>query len=106
MDSINVIRIAASGPGDVSGLSALIASGEVDPAEVIAIMGKTEGNGCVNDFTREYATFALATLLGRHLELTAQQVEARVAFIMSGGTEGVLAPHYTVFLRARGEGDE
>ena len=103
MDQINVIRIPANGPGDVSGLTSLIDSGVVDPAQIIAIMGKTEGNGCVNDFTREYASFALAALLGRHLGLTPQQVEARVAFVMSGGTEGVLSPHNTVFIRARNE---
>ena len=30
-----------------------IESGEVDPNTIVAIIGKTEGNGCVNDFTRD-----------------------------------------------------
>ena len=28
------------------------------PPTIVAIVGKTEGNGCVNDFTRGYATLA------------------------------------------------
>ncbi len=99
MQTVDVVRIATSGPGDVNGLAALIESGSLDPAAIVAIMGKTEGNGCVNDYTREYATAALAGLLGRHLNLPVAQVEKRVAFVMSGGTEGVLAPHITVFTR-------
>ena len=99
MQTVEVVRIATSGPGDTSGLAALIDSGKMDPAAIVAIMGKTEGNGCVNDYTREYSTAALASLLGRHLKLDAAEVERRVAFVMSGGTEGVLSPHFTVFAR-------
>ena len=99
MQAVEVVRIATRGPGDVSGLAALIESGKLDPAAIVAIIGKTEGNGCVNDYTREYATAALAGLLGRHLNFDAAEVERRVAFVMSGGTEGVLSPHFTVFAR-------
>lgn len=99
MQIIDVIRIPTSGPGDVSGLKALIDQGRVRPAEIVAVMGKTEGNGCVNDYTREYATQALASLIGRHLAMEPEAVEQRVAFVMSGGTEGVLSPHITVFTR-------
>eukprot|EP01031_Cornospumella_fuschlensis_P047414 gene47413-58076_t len=42
-------------PGDVSAIAALFDEGALAPAEVVAILGKTEGNGCVNDFTRAYA---------------------------------------------------
>ena len=37
------------------GLEKLIESGEVNPEEVVAVLGKTEGNGCVNDFTRGFS---------------------------------------------------
>ena len=90
-----------SGPADVSGLERLIAEGTLDPGTIVAIMGKTEGNGCVNDFTREYATSALAGFIGKRLELGVAEVERRIAFVMSGGTEGVLSPHITVFARMR-----
>jgi cyanuric acid amidohydrolase len=99
MHHVDVIRIPCRGPGDTSGLDALIDSGRIDAAEIVAIIGKTEGNGCVNDYTREYATTALAACLGRRLSLAPEIVEKRVAFVMSGGTEGVLSPHITVFTR-------
>jgi cyanuric acid amidohydrolase len=57
--SVDVIRVPTKGPGDVSGLTALIEAGAIDPATILAVLGKTEGNGGVNDFTREYALAAL-----------------------------------------------
>lgn len=59
--------------------------------------GKTEGNGCVNDFSRGLATLCFADYLSKQLGISTQQVEQRVALIMSGGTEGGLCPHITVF---------
>ena len=63
------------------------------------MLGKTEGNGGVNDFTREYAMAALCEALSPQLGLTPRAVEDKIAFVMSGGTEGVLSPHLTVFTR-------
>lgn len=97
--SVGVTRIATSGPGDISGLMSLISSGTIDPKSILAILGKTEGNGGVNDFTREYAVAALCAALAPKLGLSPQEVEQRIAFVMSGGTEGVLSPHITVFTR-------
>jgi len=54
---IDLYKIPQSRPDDVSGLDALVQSGEINPAHIIAILGKTEGNGCVNDFTRGFARF-------------------------------------------------
>ena len=69
----------------------------------MAILGKTEGNGGVNDFTREYAVAALCTALAPELGLSPEAVEQRIAFVISGGTEGVLSPHITVFTRRQAE---
>ncbi len=99
--SFEVMRIPTHGPGDVSGLMALIDSGALEPSSILAVLGKTEGNGGVNDFTREYAVAALCNALSPHLKLPPREVEARIAFVMSGGTEGVLSPHITVFARSR-----
>src|ERR1700677_5075623 len=99
-NSFDVIRIPTNGPGDVSGLMALIDSGALEPSSILAVLGKTEGNGGVNDFTREYAVAALCNALSSHLALAPREVEARIAFVMSGGTEGVLSPHLTVFARS------
>jgi cyanuric acid amidohydrolase len=101
--SVGVFRVATTGPGDVSGLMAMIGSGAIDPTTILAILGKTEGNGGVNDFTREYAVAALCTALAPELGLSPEAVEQRIAFVMSGGTEGVLSPHITVFTRREAE---
>jgi cyanuric acid amidohydrolase len=98
--SVDVVRIATSGPGDVSGLLDLIKSGKIAPTSILAILGKTEGNGGVNDFTREYAVAALCVALAPYFGLPPNRMEERIAFVMSGGTEGVLSPHITVFTRA------
>src|SRR4051795_3284437 len=98
--SVDVILIPTKGPGDVSGLISLIDAGKIAPASILAILGKTEGNGGVNDFTREFAVSALCAALAPRLGLTPHQVEQKIAFVMSGGTEGVLSPHITVFTRA------
>ena len=103
--SIDVIRIPTKGPGDVSGLIQLIETGSIDPASILAILGKTEGNGGVNDFTREYAVSALSVALSPYLALPPHGVEQRIAFVMSGGTEGVLCPHITVFTRKISDGE-
>lgn len=101
--AVGVFKIATRGPGDVSGLMAMIGSGAIDPTSVLAILGKTEGNGGVNDFTREYAVAALCTALAPKLGVFPDAVEQRIAFVMSGGTEGVLSPHLTVFTRSESE---
>lgn len=102
--SVGVIRITTKSPGDVSGLMSMIGSGAIDPRSILAILGKTEGNGGVNDFTREYAVAALCNALAPHLGLPPHEVEQHIAFVMSGGTEGVLSPHITVFTRQQVEG--
>src|SRR5258708_13434257 len=96
---VDVIRIPTKGAGDVSGLIGLIEAGKIKPASILAILGKTEGNGGVNDFTREYAVSALSVALAPYVDLPAHDVEQKIAFVMSGGTEGVLSPHITVFAR-------
>jgi cyanuric acid amidohydrolase len=98
---VGVHRIDCRGPGDLSGVQALIDAGTLVPADIVAVMGKTEGNGCVNDHTREYASMAWAHLLAPHLACTPAEAAQRVALVMSGGTEGVLSPHFNVFTRHR-----
>ena len=83
---VEVFRVACSGPGDLSGVQALVDAGRLDPRTVVAVMGKTEGNGCVNDHTRDFAATAWCHFLAPHLDCTAAQVHARVALVMSGGT--------------------
>ena len=91
-----VHRIPMRHPGDTSGLEALISSGEVAADRILAVLGKTEGNGCVNDHTRGYAVLALQSALADYLGIARDAVADRVAMVMSGGTEGALSPHFTV----------
>lgn len=100
VQKVSVQRVACSGPGDLSGVRALIASGSLNPRDIVAVMGKTEGNGCVNDHTREYASVMWAGLLAESLGCSTDEAHHRVALVMSGGTEGVLSPHFTVFSRS------
>jgi cyanuric acid amidohydrolase len=90
-------RVPMRHPGDVSGIEDLIETGRLTAAEIVAILGKTEGNGCVNDFTRAYAVSALSAALAPRLGVAAADVPARVAMVISGGTEGGLSPHFLVF---------
>lgn len=93
---VDVFKISQSAPDDLTELMALIESQQLDPQTIVAIMGKTEGNGCVNDFTRG---FAVATLKGYLRSLIGETLADRIVYVMSGGTEGVLSPHLTVFTR-------
>jgi cyanuric acid amidohydrolase len=101
MPTAKVHRISANAPDDVSGIEAAIAEGRIDPAGIVAIFGKTEGNGLVNDFSRGFATQSLGLMLARHLP---RARAAEVCLVMSGGTEGAMAPHFVVFERGAGDG--
>jgi cyanuric acid amidohydrolase len=92
-----VFRVPTAHPADTSGVLALIASGTIEATDIRAIFGKTEGNGCVNDFTRAYAVSALQNALAQPFDCSPAEVGRRVAMVMSGGTEGGLSPHLLVF---------
>jgi cyanuric acid amidohydrolase len=93
----DVHRFTLTDPSDVSGLKKAIEVGTVDPSTIVAVIGKTHGNGLVNDYTRGYLTLCLSILIGETSARAPETVRERIPFIFSGGTEGVLSPHYTVF---------
>ena len=101
---VGVHRVACRGPSDLSGVQALIESGKLLPRDIVAVMGKTEGNGCVNDHTRDFASSSWCRFLSPYFGCSPDAVEQRVALVMSGGTEGVLSPHFTVFTRSWTDG--
>jgi cyanuric acid amidohydrolase len=90
-----VHRVPATAPNDTAGIERAIAEGRIHPQGIVAILGKTEGNGNVNDFTRGFATQSLTLMLEKHIGARARDV----CLVMSGGTEGGMAPHWTVFER-------
>jgi cyanuric acid amidohydrolase len=68
---------------------------------VIAIIGKTEGNGGVNDYTRIIADRAFReALVGKGAP--ADQVKG-IPIVWSGGTDGVISPHATIFATTEAE---
>jgi cyanuric acid amidohydrolase len=97
---IGVHKVAMASPSDVSELARKIDEKEIDPAEIVALIGKTEGNGGANDFTRGFATLSYQLLLANRLHSSPEEIAKKVAFVWSGGTEGVLSPHATIFTRS------
>ncbi|MGH7902702.1 MAG: ring-opening amidohydrolase [Candidatus Dormibacteraceae bacterium] len=97
--SATVHKIELSrGPADASGFLALVEDGTIDPDTVCAVIGKTEGNGGVNDFTRILADRAFRDVLRAEGKRSEEQV-AGIPMVWSGGTDGVLCPHACVFCR-------
>jgi cyanuric acid amidohydrolase len=103
MRKAGVFRLSMSHPGDLSELDRLIADATIRAADIVAIIGKTEGNGGVNDFTRGYFTQSLMALLSRRLDKPAEQLMGEIPCVLSGGTEGVMSPHYSVFCITEGD---
>ncbi len=97
---IQAFKIPTGGPADVSQLERLIADGAIDPAEVVCVIGKTEGNGGRNDFTRDLAMMAFEQLFSARLKISTAEVHDRIIFSLSGGCEGVISPHIVVFTRS------
>ena len=96
--AIEVAKIELKTVQDASGLEERIAAGQFTADEVIAVIGKTEGNGGVNDFTRILADQAFRRVLlarGRRSEAEI----AAIPMVWSGGCDGVITPHATVFAR-------
>lgn len=95
-----VYRFPMAHPGDLSALAAAFDDGSLLPDDVVAIIGKTEGNGGVNDFTRGYFTLAFSDLLASRTGRSRVDIVRSIPCILSGGTEGVVSPHYLVFARS------
>ena len=81
---------------DASGLAQLIDDGVIEADRVVAVIGKTEGNGGVNDYTRIIADRAFREVLVQKGSRSAEEVK-QVPIVWSGGTDGIISPHATVF---------
>ncbi|MEV4094963.1 ring-opening amidohydrolase [Streptosporangium saharense] len=92
-EPIEVRKVAIESVTDASGLSRLIDDGVIEAHRVLAVIGKTEGNGGVNDYTRILADRAFREVLAERGHPAPQDVP----LVWSGGTDGVLSPHATIF---------
>jgi barbiturase len=96
--AIEVAKVELKNVQDASGMEAAIAKGQFRADEVIAVIGKTEGNGGVNDFTRILADQAFRAVL-KKLGTRSEKEIAQIPMVWSGGCDGVITPHATVFAR-------
>ena len=96
--AIEVAKVELKTVQDASGLDACIARGQFTADEVIAVIGKTEGNGGVNDFTRILADQAFRRALQRQGKRSEAEI-ATIPMVWSGGCDGVITPHATVFAK-------
>lgn len=93
--AIEVRKVPIHSVADASELTKLLDEGVMEASRVVAIIGKTEGNGGVNDYTRIIADRAFREALvagGADPEAVRD-----VPIVWSGGTDGVISPHATIF---------
>ena len=95
-EPIEVRKVPLHHVSDASELAKLIDDGVLEADRVIAVIGKTEGNGGVNDYTRILADRAFREVLTAKGSREAEAV-AEVPIVWSGGTDGVISPHATIF---------
>jgi ring-opening amidohydrolase-like protein len=95
-EPIEVRKVPLHNVTDASELVKLIDDGVLEADRVIAVVGKTEGNGGVNDYTRILADRAFREVLVAKGTRSAAQVK-QVPIVWSGGTDGVISPHATIF---------
>src|SRR5215468_3580899 len=95
-EPIEVRKVPLHSVSDASELGRLIDQGVMDADRVIAVIGKTEGNGGVNDYTRILADRAFREVLVAKGSRSADAV-SQVPIVWSGGTDGVISPHATIF---------
>ncbi|HEY2044765.1 MAG TPA: ring-opening amidohydrolase [Jatrophihabitans sp.] len=93
---IEVRKVPIHSVSDASEFVKLIDDGVLDADRVIAIIGKTEGNGGVNDYTRIIADRAFREVISTKGSRSAEQVK-QIPIVWSGGTDGVISPHATIF---------
>jgi ring-opening amidohydrolase-like protein len=95
-EPIEVRKVPIHSVADASELGTLIDSGDIEADRVIAIIGKTEGNGGVNDYTRIIADRAFREVLADRGTRSAQDI-MQIPIVWSGGTDGIISPHATIF---------
>ncbi|MBV8536599.1 MAG: ring-opening amidohydrolase [Alphaproteobacteria bacterium] len=94
--AVEVAKVELKTVQDASGLEERIKAGQFTADQVIAVIGKTEGNGGVNDFTRILADQAFRRVLQKLGKRSSEDI-AKIPMVWSGGCDGVITPHATVF---------
>lgn len=94
--AIDVAKVEIKSVSDASGFEDLILSGRMNADSIVAVIGKTEGNGGVNDFTRILSDQSYRSILTKHGSRNQIDINT-IPMVWSGGCDGVITPHATVF---------
>lgn len=100
-EPVEVRKVPLHSVSDASELAALIDNGVIEADRVVAVVGKTEGNGGVNDYTRIIADRAFREVLLGRGSRSLREVQ-QIPIVWSGGTDGVMSPHATIFATVDG----
>ena len=95
-EPIEVRKVPIESVSDASGLARLVDDGVIEADRVVAVIGKTEGNGGVNDYTRIIADRSFREVLADKGTRSMEEIK-QIPIVWSGGTDGVISPHATVF---------
>lgn len=95
-DAIEVRKVPLHNVSDASELAKLIDDGIMEADRVVAVIGKTEGNGGVNDYTRIIADRAFREVIHSKGTRSMEDVK-QIPIVWSGGTDGIISPHATIF---------
>jgi ring-opening amidohydrolase-like protein len=95
-EPIEVRKVPIHSVADATEFAGLLDAGLLDADRVIAVIGKTEGNGGVNDYTRIIADRAFREVIVARGTRTPDEV-AQIPIVWSGGTDGIISPHATIF---------
>ncbi len=82
--AVEVAEVELKSVQDASGLEERLGAGQFTADEVVAVVGKTKGNGGVNDFTRLLADQAFRRVLLTHGTRTEAKWR-RIPMVWSGG---------------------
>ena len=86
---IEVRKVPLHNVSDASELAKLIDDGVMEADRVIAVIGKTEGNGGINDYTRIIADRAFREVLEEKGSRSKEEVK-QIPIVWSGGTRAVI----------------
>jgi ring-opening amidohydrolase-like protein len=83
---------------DTAGIEAAMRQWNFGADDIVAVVGKTEGNGGVNDISRILVDRVLRDFFVRTGSRTRAEA-LKVPIALSGGCDGVISPHYNIFAR-------
>jgi cyanuric acid amidohydrolase len=95
-DAIEVRKVPLHNVSDASELAKLLDDGVLEADRIVAVIGKTEGNGGVNDYTRIIADRAFREAIEARGTRSVDEVR-QIPIVWSGGTDGIISPHASIF---------